>query len=588
MTYLKTKIVSVAVDSKACRPLTGFLTSILAVFVSTALLMSAPGCGPGESQTASKVANKPPANGPGTFTFINRGDIITLDLNQMSYLQDFRVTYALREGLYTYKLPDMVPEKLLVKDAKLSEDKRTWTFTLRDDAKWSNGDSVTADDFAFSWRNLLESPGEYTSLLYYIVGARDYEVEYADKGPAADSAKVGIKVLSPSVLEVKLNDPVPFLPDLLAFPTFYPRNQKSMEAFKKTDEKGRVSYDAKYTRPENVVLNGPFVLSTWEPGKQLSMDVNPNYWDKANVKSKKLVMVVNNDPQSAFQQYDSGQVDWLADVSPDISANLKRINRSDLRSTPAYGTAFLTFNCAPAVDSELGAGVKNPLSDVRVRQALAMTVEKDYIVSVITRMGEKVASSYIPPGFFKGFTSTPTPGFDVDAAKKLMAEAGYPDGKGFPRLSFMYNADNPTRKAFGEFLSQSWRDKLGINVSLEPLEIKTYRSRVTEKNYTIAAVAWYGDYMDLSTWTDKYHSTSQNNDSNWGPKEYDDLLARAAKEPDEAKRQELLQQAEAMINTQLPILPLYHFVNVSLYRDNVGGITPNPKLIVMPKFLEVK
>jgi oligopeptide transport system substrate-binding protein len=558
-----------------------------AAIVSNLVMAALLAVGVTSAHAQERVADLPAANGPGSFTFINRGDVITLDLNQMSYLQDFRVTYALREGLYTYRTSDMEPTLQLATEAKLSEDKKTWTFTLRDNAKWSNGDPVTADDFVFSWRNLLESPGEYTSLFYYITGAEAYQKAYAENGPKADFTTVGIKAINPTTLEVKLDYPVPFLPDLFAFPTFYPRNQKSMEPFKSVDDKGRVSYDSKYTRADNVVLNGAYLLSEWSPGKQLVMTANPNYWDKANVKSEKVIMVVNNDPQSAFQQYESGKVDWLADVAPDISFKLKQINRNDLRTTAAYGTAFLTFNCAPEVPGQLGAGKKNPLSDVRVRQALAMATDKQYIVDVITRMGEKTASSYIPPGFFKDFVSTPTPGFDPDAARKLLAEAGYPDGEGFPTLSLAYNSDNPTRKAFGEFLVQIWNEELGINVDLKPLELKMYRSQVTEKNYTIAAVAWYGDYMDLSTWTDKYLSTSENNDSNWGPAAYDALLAQAQAEPDEKKRADILQKAEAMINTELPILPLYHYVNVSLHRDNVQGIVPNAKLIVMPKYIKV-
>ncbi len=543
----------------------------------------------GNSSVAiTKVADKPPANGPGTFTFINRGDLITLDLNQMSYLQDFRITYGIREGLYTYDVRDMSPVPSLASETKISDDKKTWTFKLRPDAKWSNGDPLVAADFVFSWLLLLESPGEYTSLLYYIKNAEAYEKSYREQDGKVKSQDVGVRAIDAQTVEISLNNPVPFLPDLMAFPTFYPRHARSMEPFKSADAKGRVSYDAKYTKPENVVTNGPFTLSEWIAGRQIVLTACPNYWDAANVKSKKVIMVVNNDPQSAFQQYEQGTVDWLADVSADVSAELKSINRSDLRSTPAYGTAFLTFNTAPTVDSKLGAGVKNPLSDVRIRRALAMTVEKQYIVDQITRMGEKVAGSYIPPGFFKGFSSTPTPEYDVEGARKLLAEAGYAGGKGFPKLTFAYNSDNPTRKAFAEFLSQGWRENLGITVDLEPLELKTYRTRVTDKNYTIAAVAWYGDYMDLSTWTDKYLSTSQNNDTNWAPPEYDALLKLAEQESNEQKRSDLLQKAEAMINTELPILPLYHYVNVTLYRDNVDGITPNAKLIVLPKFVSVK
>ncbi len=522
----------------------------------------------------------PAANGPGTFTFINRGDIITLDLNQMSYIQDFRITYALREGLYTYdpSTPAFEPKPALATETSISDDKRTWTFKLRD-AKWSNGDPVTAHDFVFSWRLMLESPGEYTALFYYINNAEAYEKAYK-AGTKMDASEVGVEAVDDKTLKVTLSNPLPFLPDLMAFPPFYPRHAKSMAPFK-VDTEGKISYDAKYSLPENVVTNGPYTFKTWEQGKRLVLNKNTGYWNAAQVKTDVIEMIVNNDPQSTFVQYGNGKVDWVApDVSPEIASKLKEAGRKDLRVSTAYGTAFLTFNVAESTESVKG---KNPLSDVRVRRALAMTIDKQYIVDKITRMGEKTAASYVPPGFFSGYESTPVPSYNVEEAKKLLAEAGYPNGQGFPALSIMYNSDNPTRKAFSEYLSQKWKETLGVQIELQPLELKTYRSRVTKKDYSIACVAWYGDYMDLSTWTDKYLSTSQNNDTNWGPKAYDDLCAAAAREPDEQKRMDLLKQAESMISNELPIVPLYYYVNVSLHRDNVKGIIPNAKNMLVWK-----
>lgn len=522
----------------------------------------------------------------GTFRFINRGDVITLDINQMSYLQDFRITYAIREGLYTYNPEqNFKPLPALVIEDSVSDDKKTWTFKIRDNAKWTNGDPVTAHDFIFSWQVMLQSPGEYTYLFYYIENAENYEKAYRD-GQPFEFSQVGARAVDDHTIEVRLTNPVPFLRDLLAFPPFYPRHAKSMEPFKQTDEKGRISYDAAYTRPENVVTNGPFKLTEWRPGVRLIMDRSDSYWDKENVKLGRVEMVVNNDPQSAFTQYEQGRVDWMADVAADIAYELKQAGRPDLRTVTAFGTAFLTLNCAETIP-ELG-NTKNPLADQRVRQALAMSLDKNHIVNNITRMGELPASAYVPPGFFEGFTSTPTPGYDLEAARKLLADAGYPDGAGMPTLSIAYNSDNPTRKALAEFIAFHWRDKLKIPVQIRPLELKTYRDYVTTKQYSLALVAWYGDYMDVSTFTDKYLSTAQNNDSNWGPPEYDQLVARAAAEPDERTRLDLLMQAEAMLNTQLPIIPMYHYVNFSLHRDNVIGNLINAKHLVVWKKIDIK
>src|SRR5438552_7873913 len=164
------------------------------------------------------------------FAFINRGDIFTLDLNQMSYLQDFRLTYGIREGLYGVDPKTLRPISAVAKSYDLSNDKRVWTFHLRDNAKWNNGDPVTARDFIFSWRRMLEEPGEYTYLFYYVKNAHEYETSYT-AGHQIPFETVGIKALDDLTFEVSLVDPVPYLLELVAFPPFYPRNEKSVESF---------------------------------------------------------------------------------------------------------------------------------------------------------------------------------------------------------------------------------------------------------------------------------------------------------------------------------------------------------------------
>ncbi len=522
---------------------------------------------------AAISCDKKPERSKDDFRFVNRGDIITLDLNQMSYVQDFRIALATREGLYTFDPATFKPLMALVTSEDVSPDGRTWTFKLRTDAKWSNGDPVTADDFIFSWRNLLESPGQYTYLLYYIEGAEQYQKSYSETGSTAAFDPVGIKAIDPHTLQLKLIDPVPFFRDLLAFPTFYPRHARSMEPYKTVDEKGRASYSPEYTRPPQVVSNGPFKLVEWVPGKSLKMIKDEQYWDKTNVKLKSVEMVVSSDPQSAFIQYDQGQIDWIADVSQDIAYPLKKENRKDLRTSPAFGTAYLTVNCAEKIP-EL-KDQKNPLSDMRVRRAISMAIERATLVNTVTRMGEPQASHYMPPGFFDGYSAKGADPENVDQAKKLLAEAGYPDGKGFPTITIVYNSDNNIRKDLAASLSNQLKQKLGIQVEPRGIELKAYRNEITQKQYSLGLAAWYGDYKDPSTFTDKYLSKSENNDSNWAPPEYDALLAKARKEPDAMKRYAILGEAEGMINQQMPVIPLYHYVTLSLNRDNIKGLYTN-------------
>jgi oligopeptide transport system substrate-binding protein len=556
------------------------------------------------------------------FTFINRGDIFTLDINQMSYLQDFRLTYAIREGLYNLDPETYVPVPAGATHFTLSEDKRTWTFHLRPQARWSNGDPVRAADYLFSWRRMLEEPGEYTYLFYYIKNAEEYERSYAKNQPI-DFATVGIKALNDLTFQVTLNDPVPYLLDLVAFPPFYPRHEKSMEAFKEMTGGGKYSYNNAYTRPPHVVTNGPFYLKIWDFKRRLILEQSPNYWDAVNTKSKSLEMVVNDNSLSQFLQYESGHVDWLADVPGDLAAELRAKGRTDLRTSPAFATAFLTLLNRPTLPSSVTAGqenVKNPLADIKVRQALAMSIDKRYIVDTVMRMGELPARTYLPPdGTIRGFTWHPGPfsknrkqpyaaeevrkllvsrdGLENDGpglpsdlalAKRLLAEAGYPDGEGFPSLPILYNSGNPNREKIAQVLQNQWKQRLGINTYVKAIEGKIYSQQVSKKDYAIAIVAWYGDYPDASTFTDKYKSTSLQNDADWQNMPFDELCLKATKEPDEAKRLALLSTAENMIDTEVPIVPLFHYVNISLFRDNVKGIKANPRQITIFKGVKVE
>jgi oligopeptide transport system substrate-binding protein len=558
------------------------------------------------------------------FTFINRGDIITLDLNEMSYMQDFRLTYAIREGLYQLEPHTLRPIPGNATHHQLSDDKLVWTFHLRPEAKWSNGDPVTSKDYVFSWRWMLEQPGEYTYLFYYIKGAEDYKnalakyYEKPDENPKPDFATVGIEAPDAHTLRVTLTNPVPYMLELLAFPPFYPRHEPSMKPFEQVQDErtGKRMYRWDYTRPPHVVTNGPYVLTEWDFKVRLWLEKSGTYWDRANVVSETIEMVVNENALSKFLQYETGQIDWDADVAGELGAELREKGRTDLKSAPAFGTAFLTFLCRPNLPAKLG-GARNPLYDVRVRQALAMSFDRQFIVDNVTRMGELPARTYIPPDgtlpdyrwrdendaektygdeelreLLKSPTGLRGPGpglpYDPGRARKLLADAGYAGGRGFPRLPLLYNTDSPARSKFAQVLKDNWKRNLGIDVELHGVELKTYRDDTTNKEYAISCVAWYGDYPDASTFTDKYKSDSLQNDAAYEVPEYDELLRQAEREPDVTKRLKLLSQAEHMLNTEVPIAPIYHYVNVNLAHDNVKGCEPNGRNITIFKYVTVE
>lgn len=514
--------------------------------------------------------------------YIDRMDIITLDPNQMSYLQDFRISYAFREGLYMYEFGTLKPVPADATGVDVSADKRVWTFHLRPEARWTNGDPVRAKDYLFAWRRMLESPGEYTYLFYYIHNAREYEKSFADGGPMTFD-QVGVKALDDLTLQVTLDDPVTFFLDLISFVPYYPMNERSMEPFKTTDDKGHVTYRPEFTRPPNVVTNGAFELKRWDFKRRLWLEKSPTYWDKEHVYLDSIECVVAEDRLSQVLTYESGAVDWVGDVSNDIAAELKRQNRSDLRLTPGFGTNYLVFNVGPTIP---GTTTKNPFGDVRVRQALAMAIDKQQICDNITRMGERPARTFVPPGAFAGYPSPNGFGFDVARARELLAEAGYPGGKGFPAVPLMYRVENTVWRDEVQNVKSQLRANLGIDIELVGLESKIVRARFNEKNFVIGISQWTGDYGDPSTFTDMYLTTSQNNDTTWSNPEYDGLIDQANRQADIKARYQLLARAEGILVNEAPILPMFHAVNMDWCRGYVTNYF-SPRMTTVWKGMRV-
>lgn len=527
---------------------------------------------------------------PAEFSLINRGEIKTLDPNRMSWLQDIRVGYALWEGLYTLdpETLDAIPGTAETID--ISPDKTVYTFHIRPEARWSNGDDVRAQDFVFAWRRMLEQIGDYTYLLYYIRGAENYAAEVAalkksqsTTQPKPDLSGVGIEVIDDKTLRVKLKHPVSFFPQICAFPPTFPLHEPSMRRFERKDEQGYVTYDDHFTRPPYLVTNGPYVLAMWEFKRSVRLEASTLYWDRKNVKMSSIEVVSNDDPLGSFQQYDSGGVQWLAEISPEIAAELKARGRSDLHVFPGFGTYFYSINCQPRFND----GTPNPFADARVRRAFSMAIDKSPIGKTITRMGEPPAEVYIPPGIFAGYSSPKGLPYDPAAARKLLVEGNFPDGRGFPQITLLYNKEGH-HGLVAQYVTQQWATNLNIHVQLEGVENKIFGERLHNKDYAIARASWIGDYDDPSTFTDKYKSNSDNNDSGWASAQYDGLCNQAEVEADAAERLKKLSRAEQVLCDEAPIIPLYFYVNSYLYRDNVKGISLSPRNMVMLKWVEVQ
>jgi oligopeptide transport system substrate-binding protein len=534
------------------------------------------------------------ADSPADFTFTSRADHKTLDPGVMSWNQDIRLGYSLWEGLYrldpaTLNTIPGVAEKIDI-DSTLTQ----YTFHLRPAARWSNGDLVTAGDFAFAWRRLLEQPSEYTAFCYYIRGAEQYQNDYAawvqqaDAGerpttqPAPDFANVGIKVLDARTLQINLRNPTPFFPDLCAFPSLSPEHEPSMRPFATIDPKtGRVSsYDEGFTRPPYLVSNGPYRLDEWIFKRKLRLVASDYYWDKASVRSRVIDEPVIEDPMAAFRAYLSGRIDWVADVDESLVGEIRQSNKDlGLHLFPAFGTYYYVLNCLP----KLQDGSPNPLADARVRRALAMSVDRRPIIENVTKGGQPAAADYLPPGVFPHYTSPPGLPYDVPEARRLLAEAGYPDGRGFPTLHISYNQEFTQHADIALILRSQWQTNLGINLDLSPLEIKVFGVRLFNRQLEIARASWFGDYLDPTTFTDKFKSDDEDNNAGWANPQYDALCAAAEKETNPIQRLDTLSKAEGVLLRDAPIIPLYYYVNAYLFRPNVSGIPLDPREMVMLK-----
>jgi len=516
---------------------------------------------------------------PADFTFVNRGEVSTLDPNKMSWLQDIRIAYAIWEGLYALDPATLEPAPGAAERVDVSEDKKTWTFHLRPDGKWQNGDPVTSADFVFAWRRMLEEPADYTYLFHYIVGAESYESAFSS-GEKPDFKAVGIEAIDERTLRVRLVSPVLFFPDLCAFPPFFPLHEKSMKAFRQEDGK---TYRAEFTLPPNLVGNGPYQLTTWAFKQKLRLQASDQYWDRAHVKSRVIDMVSADEQLQAFLRYDSGAVDWLAEITGPIAADLKAKGRADFHVFPGFGTYFYSVNC----QSTLPGGRDNPFKDARVRRAMTMAINKKVIVENITKLGEPIATSFVPTGIFPTYPAVTGIAYDVAGAKKLLADAGYPGGAGLPKFTILFN-NEAHHKPVAEFVRRQWISVLGMQVELEGLEIQSFRPRLHNRDYDIARASWIGDYNDVSTFTDKYRSASLNNDSGWKNAEYDALTEQAVTETDAGRRLALLAKAEQILIDEAPIIPLYHYVNGYCFRDNVHGIPLHPRNMIMLKGVSVE
>lgn len=489
---------------------------------------------------------------PQVFTFNNGAEPETLDPHLMTGVPEHKLASALFEGLVTQHPETLQPVPGVAERWEVSADGTVYTFHLRKNAKWSDGRTVTARDFHASWRRALEpkTAATYAYMLYPIKNAEAFNKQGAEnpdgtKRPAVSFDTVGVEVVDDFTLRVTLERPCAYFLDLMAFETAMPVPVALIE-----------QHGDRWVRPGTLVGNGPFKLKEWLPNQRIVMVKNEHYWDREFVKLEQIVALPLEDMDTAYKLFQQGQCDWLSDVPLGKLDEIQRL--PEYYVSPYAGSYFYRFNVT-----------KKPFDDVRVRKALSLCIDREQITRDLLRAGQIPATWFTPA--MPGYEPPKGLAFDREQARRLLAEAGYPGGKGFPQVELLYNTLE-SHKVIAENLVQQWRENLGITVSLRNSEWKVYLNDTQNMQYDIARAAWIADYLDPNTFLDMFVTDGGNNRTGWSNARYDALIAQAARELDPKKRMQVFQEAERiLVEEELPIIPLYIYVNKGLLRETVRG-----------------
>ncbi|MDA7735919.1 peptide ABC transporter substrate-binding protein [Porticoccaceae bacterium] len=523
-----------------------YLKSV-ALLALTGLILTLSSCGDYQSNVES-------GNREGILHWGNGTEPQSLDPHIATGVPEHHIISSLMEGLVHKDGETLEPRPGVAKSWDISADGRVYTFYLRQDARWSNGDLHNAHDYVWSWwRALQPALGNLYAYMYFpIANAKAYY-----DGEIGDFSQVGVKALGDYVLQVTLTEPIPYFLQLLDHYSTYPVHRATIEKFGTADQRG-----TRWTFEGNIVGNGAFQLKEWKINRRITVERNPHYWNAENVRLNQVVFYPTENVTTEERMFRAGQLHYSGIPSDKIQAYSQSDDPS-LRIQPYLGVYFYRLN----VD-------KPQLSDKRVRRALGMTINRDQLVSQITKGGQIPAYAITPPGTM-GYYPESDLAFDPEGAKKLLAEAGYPNGEGFPTTEILYNTSEGHRK-IAVALQQMWKKHLNIDVVLLNQEWKVYLDTVSNHHYEIARAGWIGDYVDPNNFLDMFLCNGGNNRTRWCNPEYDQIiLQQVPKAKTHQQRLELFQQAETILLDEMPVIPIYIYTSNNLVHPTVKNFGRN-------------
>jgi oligopeptide transport system substrate-binding protein len=502
------------------------------------------------------------------FALQNVPDGLDPGITNNSFASPFLIN--LFEGLVTYdKDNNVIPA--LAESWTISSDGTVYTFKLRRGLKWSDGSPLNAKDFIYSYFRILDPKvaAQYSVMFTdFIKGAEEY---YGGQG---SRNQVGISSPDDYPLVRTLKGPTPFFLGTLGMWCFFPVKQSVVE---KDPERWTLS-------PSTFVSNGPFKVSDIKMGESITVVKNENYYNAASVKLQEIVFRYILEPSTALTALEGGQIDGLRSP-PSSEISRLRFDSNAFQAVPSFATTYYLIN----------RNVK-PFDDLRVRRALALALDRQSIIQNVLQSSDSPAYGLVSPGYVvngKDFKDGRpayyglTPQANVDAAKRFLAEAGYPDGRGFPTIQLSYYTDRTVRSIV-EAMQQMWKQNLGINAEISTQEWAVYYEGIQHMDYQIGAMGWGGDYLHPMTFLTTITSSNPTNFTGYSNARYDDLVVQAQNEVDPVKAVAIMQQAEDLAMDDVAVLPLYHRSNYFMMAPHVKGfyMTPLSELYLREAYVE--
>jgi oligopeptide transport system substrate-binding protein len=458
----------------------------------------------------------------------------------------FNVIANLMVGLTEFD-KNLKPAPVIARSWEFLDRGTTIVFHLRDDVQWSDGQKVRAQDFEYSWKRLLnpKTASEYAYTLFDIINAQQYA-----EGKINDPAAVGVSAPDDRTLVVRLRHPASYFLAITTFEVTFPQRQDVIEKFQ-----------SRWTDPENIITNGPFLLSSWKHENEIELRANPKFFG-GKPAIDRVTMFMVNEMTTALAMYEGGQVDFMDNHSIPSVETPRMAKQPGYKLVPQLRGDYYGF----AIE-------RRPFDNPKVRKAFAMAIDRAVFPKILEGE-EKPASSWIPPGMLAHNPRIGLP-FNPVEARRLLREAGYPDGKGLPPIVLGYNTQED-HKLVAEAVQSLWQRNLGVVVKLENQEWKVYLKKLQNDPFQVFRSGWGADYPDPDNFMKLFTAASPLNYSRWKNPRYDQLLDQAARKPDNKNRAQLYDQAQKILTeTDIPIVPLFWRAETTVLNPRFTGLEFN-------------